>query len=130
MVAYAHNCNEHRLRRHLSGMLADDEQDELASHLDVCEACRNVLDELATDGQSWGSFGEFLGANGEASRRPDRISRQTGADPSSAQAVGDDDDRDASILNLLDPPSDSATWVAWGHTTCSRSWDAVEWASS
>ena len=50
MIADAHDCDEDRLRRHLKGTLAEGEQDELASHLDDCQACRDALDELASDG--------------------------------------------------------------------------------
>ena len=106
MVAYAHDCDENRLRRHLSGRLAKNEQDELASHLDGCAACRDVLDELATDGPSWGSFREFLEGKAEARARASRFSRWSDVD-TPGPPPGDDDDRDASIMNVLDPPGDS-----------------------
>src|ERR1043166_1713886 len=42
-----------RLQEMLAGTLPEQEQSALTSHLDTCATCRQTLEDLATDGQSW-----------------------------------------------------------------------------
>jgi len=37
----------------LAGSLPEHEQISLTSHLDTCATCRQTLEDLATDGESW-----------------------------------------------------------------------------
>ena len=43
----------HRLQEMLAGSLPEQEQSALTSHLDTCATCRQTLEDLATDGESW-----------------------------------------------------------------------------
>src|ERR1700756_1949105 len=43
----------HRLQEMLAGTLPEQEQSALTSHLDTCPTCRQTLEDLATDGESW-----------------------------------------------------------------------------
>lgn len=43
----------HRLQEMLAGTLPEQEQSALTSHLDTCATCRQTLEDLATDGESW-----------------------------------------------------------------------------
>ncbi len=45
--------DQDRLREMLSGTLPDQEHSALTSHLDTCPTCRQTLEDLATDGESW-----------------------------------------------------------------------------
>ena len=105
MVAYAHDCDEDRLRRLLDGQLEQDEQDHLAAHLDACEECRLALDAMATDGRSWKTLREFIGGDTELETGADPVSNATDGDVH-PHITGDEDDRIRSILKLLDPPDD------------------------
>jgi serine/threonine protein kinase len=45
----------------LAGSLPPEQQEELTTHLDTCLTCRQTLDELATEGESWSELGRKLG---------------------------------------------------------------------
>lgn len=45
--------NQDHLREMLTGTLSEPEQSALTSHLDTCPTCRQTLEDLATDGESW-----------------------------------------------------------------------------
>src|SRR6266852_3659275 len=50
-----------RLREMLAGTLPEHDQEELTTHLDSCLTCRQTLDELATEGESWPELARKLG---------------------------------------------------------------------
>jgi serine/threonine protein kinase len=45
----------------LAGTLPEHDQEELTTHLDSCLTCRQTLDELATEGESWSELARKLG---------------------------------------------------------------------
>jgi WD40 repeat protein/serine/threonine protein kinase len=53
MVAHANPCDATKLRRLLDDRLDDDEQAELARHLEACELCRRALERLAAESRLW-----------------------------------------------------------------------------
>jgi predicted anti-sigma-YlaC factor YlaD len=66
----------------LDDRLPSDREAELTAHLEVCEVCRGVFDELAAESRWWSDLRRYV--------RPDP---QTGEFPSPSEAATDPDAR-------------------------------------
>ncbi len=96
-----------RLREMLAGTLPHQEQEELTSHLDTCITCRQTLDELATEGESWSELARKLGRKPAADPVLERaIQEIKGASTSTGtQLFGSArDDMDLAFLSPPDKP--------------------------
>ncbi len=54
MSAHAKPCDRRRLRLSIEDRLSENEQSELAAHLEACEPCRLELERLAAASGMWG----------------------------------------------------------------------------
>jgi serine/threonine-protein kinase len=100
----------HRLQEMLAGSLPEHEQSSLTSHLDTCATCRQTLEDLATDGESWSDMMSRL-KNKSATMEPaleqaiEQIKLASGGEVS-----GEDKDKapltahDSPSLDFLSPP--------------------------
>ena len=89
MTARSEQCDRDRLRRSLDGRLTDDDQAELADHLEACPGCREALEQMAAASRYWGDAALLRG------------------EPSPTGLFSEDieeDDPDDHRLDFLDPP--------------------------
>ncbi len=105
MVDRACECESDRLRRHVEGLLGEDEQELLTAHLDRCAHCRGSLEALAGDDDLWRDLRFFLVGNPDLSP-PQFGPTGQGRDEGQGRPVADDWDGGRAVLAFLDPPAD------------------------
>lgn len=57
------SCNAHSVTRFLNEQLEENEEQQLLSHLDECDACREQIELAAADDQWWQETSDFLTAD-------------------------------------------------------------------
>ena len=72
------SCDHDQLEAFLSGELTDDEESELADHLNECVGCREQLEASAAEPDCWTQAGDLLkpqdvGHDGSPAERPDEL---------------------------------------------------------
>src|SRR5262249_44916837 len=94
-----------RLLGLLEGFLSDAEQVELTAHLDVCVTCRERLDRIATDGESWSAVPRNLKAAPSLSETPsEHIIEKIKASGSETATHAGQERNDDPSLSFLRPP--------------------------
>src|SRR2546428_9740232 len=93
-----------RLREMLAGTLPEHDQEELTTHLDSCLTCRQTLDELATEGESWPELARKLGRKPAADPALEQAIREIKGEASSSGTQPFGSARDDKELAFLSPP--------------------------
>src|SRR5271165_2684673 len=101
MAIGPNRCDSYRLRLSLEDRLSDEEQAELATHLESCAFCRQELERLAAASQLWGEARLLRGEAGPGA------SPTVGLAPGALEAEDAETDLDADSsawIEFLDPP--------------------------
>ena len=76
-----HTCDLEVLRRFLNNHLSEDEESRLETHLDGCDDCCRVLNELTANGDQWSAVRDHLGVEDSTSEQaPQALSFLTASD--------------------------------------------------